>query len=76
MDYGEGPMVRDPQSGRYRRTRLFVLTLGFSLFNQRFTTTVPLERFDLSGYGESCFSDWPIRLWRLRTFRTFDSTSW
>jgi transposase len=23
-------MVRDPQSGRYRRTRLFVLTLGFS----------------------------------------------
>jgi len=30
VDYGEGPMVRDPQSGRYRRTRLFVLTLGFS----------------------------------------------
>jgi transposase len=30
VDYGQGPMVRDPQSGRYRRTRLFVLTLGFS----------------------------------------------
>ena len=30
VDYGEGPLVRDPQSGRYRRTRLFVLTLGFS----------------------------------------------
>jgi transposase len=30
VDYGAGPMVRDPQSGRYRRTRLFVLTLGFS----------------------------------------------
>jgi len=30
VDYGDGPMVRDPQSGRYRRTRLFVLTLGFS----------------------------------------------
>jgi transposase len=30
VDYGEGPMVLDPQSGRYRRTRLFVLTLGFS----------------------------------------------
>ena len=29
-DYGEGPMVRDPQSGKYRRTRLFVLTLGYS----------------------------------------------
>ena len=24
------PMVRDPQSGKYRRTRLFVLTLGYS----------------------------------------------
>jgi hypothetical protein len=30
VDYGRGPMVRDPQSGKYRRTRLFVLTLGYS----------------------------------------------
>ena len=30
VDYGEGPMVRDPATGKYRRTRLFVLTLGFS----------------------------------------------
>ena len=30
VDYGLGPMVRDPHSGRYRRTRLFVLTLGYS----------------------------------------------
>ena len=30
VDYGTGPMVRDPQSGRYRRTRLFVMTLGYS----------------------------------------------
>jgi transposase len=30
VDYGTGPMVRDPHSGRYRRTRLFVLTLGYS----------------------------------------------
>jgi transposase len=29
-DYGSGPMVRDPQTGKYRRTRLFVLTLGYS----------------------------------------------
>ena len=28
VDYGTGPMVRDPQTGKYRRTRLFVLTLG------------------------------------------------
>src|ERR1017187_10012776 len=30
VDYGAGPMVRDPHSGRYRRPRLFVLTLGYS----------------------------------------------
>jgi DNA replication protein DnaC len=30
VDYGTGPMVRDPDSGKYRRTRLFVLTLGCS----------------------------------------------
>ena len=30
VDYGDGPMVRDAASGKYRRTRLFVLTLGYS----------------------------------------------
>ena len=30
VDYGDGPMVRDGSTGRYRRTRLFVLTLGYS----------------------------------------------
>jgi hypothetical protein len=30
VDYGAGPMVRDVHSGKYRRTRLFVLTLGYS----------------------------------------------
>jgi len=30
VDYGAGPMVRDPHTGKYRRTRLFVLTLGYS----------------------------------------------
>jgi transposase len=30
VDYGTGPMVRDPHSGKYRRTRLFVFTLGYS----------------------------------------------
>ena len=30
VDYGEGPMVRHPQTAKYRRTRLFVLTLGYS----------------------------------------------
>jgi len=30
VDYGDGPMVRDPATGKYRRTRLFVMTLGYS----------------------------------------------
>ena len=30
VDYGAGPMVRDPASGRYCRARMFVLTLGYS----------------------------------------------
>lgn len=29
-DYGTGPMVRDPETRKYRRTRLFVMTLGGS----------------------------------------------
>jgi transposase len=38
VDYGSGPMVRDPRSVRYRRTRLFVLTLGFSRKSVRLLT--------------------------------------
>ncbi len=30
VDYGDGPMVHDPESGKYRRTRLFIMTLGYS----------------------------------------------
>jgi transposase len=30
VDYGDGPMVRHPETGKYRRTRLFVLTLAYS----------------------------------------------
>ncbi|MDX2019054.1 MAG: IS21 family transposase [Deltaproteobacteria bacterium] len=30
VDYGEGPMVRSTETGKYRRTRLFVLTLAHS----------------------------------------------
>lgn len=38
VDYGEGPMVRDPVSGEYKRTRLFVLTLGYSRKSVRLLT--------------------------------------
>ena len=30
VDYGSGPMVRGPETRKYRRTRLFVMTLGCS----------------------------------------------
>jgi hypothetical protein len=30
VDYGEGPWVRHPETGKYRRPRLFVFTLGYS----------------------------------------------
>jgi transposase len=38
VDYGEGPMVRDATSGTYKRTRLFVLTLGYSRKSVRLLT--------------------------------------
>jgi len=38
VDYGAGPMVRDPHSGKYRRTRLFVMTLGHSRKSVRLLT--------------------------------------
>src|SRR6185312_649158 len=38
VDYGDGPMVRDPSTGKYRRTRLFLLTLGFSRKSVRLLT--------------------------------------
>ena len=38
VDYGEGPMVRHPDHGRYGRTRLFVLTLGCSRKSVRLLT--------------------------------------
>ena len=38
VDYGAGPMVRDPLSGQYRRMRLFVMTLGYSRKSVRLLT--------------------------------------
>jgi hypothetical protein len=38
VDYGDGPMVRSPQTGKYRRTRLFLLTLGYSRKSVRLLT--------------------------------------
>ena len=38
VDYGTGPMVCDPESRKYRRTRLFVMTLGCSRKSVRLLT--------------------------------------
>jgi transposase len=38
VDYGSGPMVRDLETGKYRRTRLFVMTLGCSRKSVRLLT--------------------------------------
>jgi transposase len=38
VDYGEGPMVRHPSTRKYRRTRLFVFTLGYSRKSVRLLT--------------------------------------
>src|SRR5664279_1788688 len=38
VDYGTGPMVRDPHSRKYQRTRLFVMTLGCSRKSVRLLT--------------------------------------
>lgn len=38
VDYGEGPMVREAMTGKYRRTRLFILTLGYSRKSVRLLT--------------------------------------
>ena len=46
VDYGEGPMVRDPTSGKYKRTRLFVLTLGYSRKSVRLLVNRPGIRGD------------------------------
>jgi transposase len=38
VDYGTGPMVRHPDTRQYRRTRLFVFTLGYSRKSVRLLT--------------------------------------
>ena len=48
VDYGSGPMVRDPDSGKYRRIRLFVLTLGYSR-KCGTAADVPFQFTDLGG---------------------------
>ena len=44
VDYGDGPMVRDPNTGKYRRTCLFVLTLGYSRKSIRLLTFTSSSR--------------------------------
>ncbi len=52
VDYGEGPMVRNRETGKYRRARLFVLTLGYS----RKSVRLLVERSSTRVCGPSCTS--------------------
>jgi hypothetical protein len=45
VDYGTGAMVRDPQTRKYRRTRLFVMVLGCSRKAARTGGSNPLKIF-------------------------------
>ena len=61
VDYGTGPMVRHPQSGKYRRTRLFVMTLGYSrkavrllIFHSSTQTWAELHETAFRRLGGSC----------------------
>lgn len=38
VDYGTGPMVRNPDTGKHQHTRLFVMTLGYSRKSVRLLT--------------------------------------
>jgi transposase len=61
VDYGTGPTVRDPQNGKYRRTRLFVMTLGYSrkavrllVFGSSSRTWAELHEMSFRRLGGSC----------------------
>src|SRR5881296_2495362 len=53
VDYGSGPMVREAPSGKYRRTRLFVLTLGYSGST---AADVPIQHAHLGRTARESFS--------------------
>jgi transposase len=72
VDYGQGPMVRDPSTGKYRRTRLFVMTLGYSrksvrllLFRSSTQTWAELHEKAFRRLGGA------TRLWRARHKRVY-----
>ena len=61
VDYGTGPMVRDPESRKYRRTRLFVMTLGCSrksvrLLTFRSSSRIWAELHERAFRRDSCIS--------------------
>src|SRR5438034_2594868 len=44
VDYGDGPMLRHSVTGKYRRTRLFLFTLGYSRKSVRLLTVASSTR--------------------------------
>src|SRR5262249_39321833 len=54
VDYGTGPMVRDPYRGKYRRTRLFVLTLGYRRKSVRLVVFRSSAQIWAELHGKAC----------------------
>jgi transposase len=54
VDYGDGPMVRHPVTRKYRRTRLFVFTLGYSRKSVRLLTFQSSTRRWAELHEETC----------------------
>lgn len=56
VDYGEGALTRDPRTGKYRKPRLFVMTLGMSRHSFLWTVWRSSQRV-WSELHEDAFSD-------------------
>lgn len=56
VDYGTGPVVRDPNTGRYPRTRLSVLTLGHSAASPAWSSSTTSARASMTSMFNAGFA--------------------
>jgi len=61
VDYGSGPMVRDPHTGKYRRTRLFIMTLVYIRKSVRLLVCGVVEVANRTGVELCPFEHVPFR---------------
>jgi transposase len=70
-DYGSGPMVRDPHTGKYRRTRLLVMTLGYSRKSVRLLVFESSEELSVApnSVGNRSYGTVPLSVNSVNRFR-------